>query len=370
MAGSGIGVDVGARTVRLVSGREKGGQFQLLTVGMAERKRAADGTPADSIEDATASAVAETDPKKAPTVVGLSGRDLMLRYSQAPLLPVHRLKVLMDFEVQEISEKIDGEVSADYNLLPGEIGDGGEQMVLIAMAKDGYLEPRVDAVGASLPVRYATPNMIAAFNAFLKCGSFAEGETTVHLDIGQDNADLAIQRDGDLLFARNLAFGGNTFTEALASNFGLDWSKAEELKLSKGRIPQRGESFEDGLTEKTARALQGVLGQLVGLVQSSISFCKVQWKDSSIKIDRLVLSGGGALLPGLSKGLSENLAFPVELFDPSDRIDASLLDDEAVRLLEKRGAMFAVPIGLALMASDPRFFSVQVLPSALRRKKG
>ncbi len=372
MAGIGIGIDGGAGTSKLVAGRDKGGQFQLLHVAVHQRKLGkSDGAASDEIADAIQEAIDDSAAKKAPAVVGLTGRDLMIRYSQAPNLPIHRLKVLMDFEVNEISEKIEGEVSADYNLLPGEIGDGGEQMAIIAMAKDSYLEGPVDAVlDRGYPVRYTTPNMIAIYNAFLRCGSFQEGETTLHLDIGHENADLAIQRDGDLLFARNLNFGGKSFTDALAANFSIDHAKAEELKRTKGQLPTRGEtSFADGLTEKSARVLTGVLGQLVGLVQSSISFCKVQWKRQDLKVDRVILSGGGALLPGLPRALSENLGVTVEVFDPTDRVDLSQLDPEEAKLVTDRPQLFAVPIGLALMAADSRYFAVQILPTRLRKKK-
>lgn len=370
MAAMGIGVDGGSRNAKIIQGRDKSGEFQILSVGLVKRDLGKDGTASDDVADAIREVIAAAAPKKAATVLGLTGRDLMLRYSQTPALPAHRLKVLMDFEVQEIAEKIEGEVAADYNILPGEVGDGGEQMALIAMAKESYVAPRIDAVLGSLPVRYATPNMLAVTNAFLRFGGFQEGETTLHLDIGHENADLGMQRDGDLLFARNLNFGGKTFTDALVGHFGLDFAKAEELKRTKGRVPVRGEgSFPDGLTEKTARALQGVLGQLVGLVQSSISFCKVQWKQQDMKIGRVLLSGEASLLPGLPKALSENLGITVELFDPLDRLDLSQLDPDEESLLRKRPQAFAVAIGLALMAADPRFFSVQVLPSRLRKKK-
>ncbi len=369
MAGTGIGLDVGQRNAKAAFGRDKGGQFQLLALAVHERPIGKDGAARDSVEDAVGEVLAAM-PKKAPVVLGLTGRDLMLRYSQVPPLPVHRLKVLMDFEVDEIADKIDGDVSADYNILPGEVGDGSEQMAIIAMAKESSLAPSIDAALAYGPVRYATPNMLAATNAFLRFGSFQSGETTLHLDIGEENADLAIQVDGDIQFARNLNFGGRTFTDALASQFGLDVPKAEELKRAKGMVPTRGETkFADGLTEKTARVLQGVVGQLVGLVQSSISFCKVQWKRQDLKVDRVILSGGGSMLPGLPKALSEGLSIAVELFDPMDRLDTSQLDPDDEAELRKRPQMFAVPLGLALMAADDRFFSVQVLPARLRKQK-
>ena len=44
----------------------------------------------------------------------------------------------------------------------------------------------------------------------------------------------AIQRGGELLFARNATPGGKAFTDALASAFSTTESKAEQMKLAKG----------------------------------------------------------------------------------------------------------------------------------------
>jgi type IV pilus assembly protein PilM len=372
MASIGTGVDPGSHSIKVLQGRRKGDGFQLLRASVAPVDRSPeDGRPREALEEALEGTLGELGLKKGPAVVGLSGRDLMIRYTQLPPLPAHRLRVLMDFEVREIADKIEGEVASDYTLLPGTIGDGGEQMAIVAMVKESHLEPRVDACAAGgVPVAHATPNAIALFNAFLKFGEFREGETTLLLDVGEQNTDLAIQRDGDLLFARNLSFGGRTFTEALMSHFGLAFKRAEDLKTAKGSLPVRGEAhFEDGLSEKVARALSGVLGQLVGLVQSSISFCKVQWKQSDLRVDRIVVSGAGSTLEGFDRSLGESIGIPVETFDPSSRLDLdSLPPDEAEQVRENARAL-VVALGLAQMAVDPRFFRVEVIPSRLRRKR-
>jgi len=372
MASIGMGVDPGVHSVKILQGRNKGDRFQLTCVAEVPSARSPeDGRLLGSVEDLVREAIDEPGLRRAPTVVGVTGRDLMIRYTQLPPLPAHRLGVLMEFEIREIAEKIEGEVAADYNLLPGEIGDGGERLAILAMAKESFLEARVAAcTDARLPVLHATPNALAVFNAFLKFGQFREGETTLLLDIGEENADLAIQRDGDLLFARNLSFGGRNFTDALMGHFGVNFKRAEELKRGKGTIAARGETrFEDGLSEKVARALSGVVGPLVGLIQSSLSFCKVQWKRTDLKADRVVLSGGGSLLSGIARSLSDNLGVPVEPFDPGDRLDLSELpEEEAERVLEAP-QRYAVALGLAQMALDSRFFRVEILPDALRRKR-
>lgn len=70
-------------------------------------------------------------------------------------------------------------------------------------------------------------------------------------------------------------------------------------------------------------------------------------QDDSLPIGKLILSGGGSLLPNLISYLSQIFPFPVELGDPLVRItqNKSDISDEELRALAPR---LAIAIGLAL----------------------
>ncbi|GBE57341.1 competence protein A [bacterium BMS3Abin01] len=74
-------------------------------------------------------------------------------------------------------------------------------------------------------------------------------------------------------------------------------------------------------------------------------------QDESLPISRLLLSGGGALLPNLDRQLSQLFPFPVELGDPLVRItgNKSRLSDDELKALAPR---LAIAIGLALEDED------------------
>ena len=65
MAGTGIGVDGGSRNVKVLQGRDKGGQFQVLTLGLVKRSLDKDGVAKDDIGDAIQEAISVAAPKKA-----------------------------------------------------------------------------------------------------------------------------------------------------------------------------------------------------------------------------------------------------------------------------------------------------------------
>src|SRR6185295_17590575 len=103
--------------------------------------------------------------------VGLTGRDVNIRYTRVPRVPDWQLRNLMRFEVEEIGDQSGSGVASDFNLLPALPEVEGEDVVLLAMAREGLLDAHaagVRAVGGS--VEAFTPNAIALYNAFLRYG--------------------------------------------------------------------------------------------------------------------------------------------------------------------------------------------------------
>jgi len=371
MARNGIGVDCGTDGVRVVVARRKGQSLALSRAAVVPFPRAAkDGSCADPVSELI-SALADIGAKGSAASVGISGRDVVLRYTQVPAVSPLRLKTLMGFEIREIAEKAGGDVVADYGLIAAPEDSAGEGTVLVGLAKEAFLAPRIDAIEKSgIRVRGACPASIAVFNCFLKNGDFRAGDTTLLLDIGAENLDIAIQRDGDLLFARNVSAGGRLFTEAVMGAFGATYEKAESLKIDKGSIgPRPPGTPVDPAAEKVGHALRGVAGQILSAVQSSIQFCRTQARRPDLRVDRVVLSGGGAALGGLGDYLSSALEMPCEIFDPLRGVDLSSLPAAEREAVEAAPHEFVVALGLAEMGLDERFFRLEILPESARKKR-
>jgi hypothetical protein len=98
-------------------------------------------------------------------------------------------------------------------------------------------------------------------------------------------------------------------------------------------------------------------------------FCKSQVKLTSLRVDRVLLCGGGAALKGLPKFLSNGMNVPVDVFDPFRVVETGGLDPDGAALLEDHRLEAVIALGLATMASDPDAYSVEILPAALRRRR-
>ena len=313
----------------------------------------------------------QTAGAKGPALLALSGKDLIVRYTQVPPVPDWRLEMLMNFEIQEVSEQSGGDVSAAYKKL--EVGDtsSGDNVVLVALAKNGYLKPRLEALkAAGLDVLGGCPRSVGSFWAYKENGKLGFDETVFLMHIGHENTDVTIVRNGELLFARNVSGGSRLFTDAIVQNMRVDGPTAEKLKVNKGNLTPRGKAkYRDSAEEKVANSMMQAAGHLVSAFNSSVMFAKAQTKVPDCQPDRLVLMGGGALLKGLPEYLESNLGVPVELFDPFSSIDLGPLSEEAANALRQDQGAMAATLGLAQMAADPDAFRVEVLPEADRKRR-
>ncbi len=365
MASIGLGVTLGSHTLRAVKLKRKGAGFivqRLFSERVDEATRPAAGR----------ALVARGFTGSAATL-GLTGRDVIIRYSQVPPVPEWRLRNLMKFEVDEVGSQSGGDVSADYKKLnlPDPEGTRGEDTILVALARNRYVDVQLKALASGgLKVVAGCPNSVAFFNAFAVNATYTEEETAILVNVGAEDVDIAIQRGGELLFARNATPGGKAFTDALTQAFSTTEGKAETMKLTKGDVTPKGQArYADGTAEKVANAMMGVAGQLSSLIQGTLMIARAQTRMPDLRIDRVLLAGGGASLKGLDLYLKQAMGVPVERFNPFVLCDLSQLTPEERQLAETQAHEFAVVVGLAQTRLSPSTFALEVLPAALKRQR-
>ncbi len=369
MATVGLGITVGGHTLRAVQVRRKGSSFQVVR---AVSMRLDEAMRADAGRILAAKGI-----KGGPATVGLTGKDVIIRYNQVPPVPEWRLKNLMKFEVMEVSGQSGGEVAADYRRLnlPDPDGTRGEDTVLVSLARGAYLNPLIASVeGAGIAVSGGCPNSVGLFNAFAVNATYREDETCLLVYVGAQATDLALERGGELIFARNASPGGGAFTDAVATAFSTTPAKAETLKATKGDVTPRGQAkYPDSTSEKVANAMVAAAGQIAALIQSTLMIGRAQTKLPDLKVDRVLLAGGGASLKGLDLYLKDRMGVPVQRFDPFGGLDTSALPEDERQALSAAPHEYAVALGLAQNAFTPAEggpqFHLEVVPERVRSRR-
>lgn len=359
MARTVTGVDVGTRSSVFLRGQYKDNTFHVANFAFV---------PHNGPDVAAGWRATQLDFKPNQARVGLSGRDLNIRYTRVPRLPDWQLRKLMGFEVAEVGDQSGSEVASDFNVLPPlpEIED--EDVVLLGMAREALLDQHLAGLAQTGGrIEAFSPNPLALYNAWLRFGVIEE-ETTLVANIGHENLDVILVRGPDLLFARNLGGGSKLIDDGIAERFGIDADKAEDVKKRLVDLSP-GATYRDANQEKASRSAQAATGQLASLLSSTVMFCKSQIKIANLRLDKVLLTGGGAELPGLTSYLSSALDVPVELFEAFRVVDTSKLDPALADVLETQRHACTIALGLATMASDPEAYSIEILPESLKRRR-
>lgn len=357
MSGVGVGIDIGAHSATIAAVRRRGGSLALEHYAHypLEELTGGDDSPA-RVATALMHQVRSAGFSPRAVVLGVSGRDAIIRYSHLPAMPDWRLALLMEMEIADTSERTGEPLSADFRVLPS---DGAGNLVLVALAKDARVSEAVAAAeAAGLEVGGAVPQPVAVGDCFRYLGDDPSAELTLVLDIGRSSTEIAIVEEGELIFARSVALGGGAFEERLQKALNLEPEAALEC-LASGKTPAGGDI--DSL-------LAGPRNQLASMVRASLDFARAQLKRRNLQVGRAAVSGGGARIPGLVEAVGEALECPTALFDPLADLDAGRASREAREAAEAHGPEAATALGLALSAIIPGATRLDLLPLAVKQK--
>jgi len=352
-----VALDLGSNSFKAVKVEATKSGYRVLSVAEcatpAERDPDAPIFRADGSlsEEMTRAILGEMRAKKIPTkglIAGLSGRDSILRYTRTPPIPRQKLELLMSHELGEMTQRGEQRFLAGWQVMNIPVMLTPDLVVMIGLAKEDQVENRRKSLQtAELQVAGFCPSTIALFNALALSGRYDENEIILGIDIGAANTNLVIFSGKNMIFARALSFGGDNFTSEIEDAESLTHTEAEERKLAEGNL-------DEG---PFAELMQDPAQQLFQQSNASVGYCRNQIKLDAFSLNRVVITGGGAKLAGLSAFLAQKFKLPVELFDP--------LGDE-----EGKTAHLTNAVGLALSkCSELGAYGLELVSDEVLKKR-
>lgn len=165
--------------------------------------------------------------------------------------------------------------------------------------------------------------------------------TTMIVDIGALRTNIIIVENGIPYVTRSLDMGGATFTKAIGATLSMDVRSAEQMKCDIQSVSSiyPGEGLPkvfDSTLQPMVTELKYSMGLHTGAQEES-----VQGK----QVEKIILTGGSALLPSLSDYVAKQLGLRTYVGDPWARV---VYPDGLRSVLDEIGPRFAVPIGLAM----------------------
>ena len=337
-----FGLDIGASSIKVVELVQGKGGYALKSHAIVTLPRDAiiEGSirKPEVVTDAIKECVRKARIATSAAVVSVSGRDSIVKRVPLPKVSVKELAdaILLEAE-HHIPFAID-EVFLDYQV----VGETATSMsvVLVATKKVKVLEYVAAVEEAGLDAAVVDLDAFAIQNQFELNQPDDGNEAVALIDIGAAVMKTNVVHGGASIFARDVPFGGNNYTDAIAARLGVPFEKAEAAKQGQ----EVGVGWDD-----LVPALEAVSRDLSLEVQRTFDYFASTAE--SERIGKIVLAGGCAQLPGLNEYLASNWGIPVELARPFERIDV------APTYAEEAAAMapaLAVAVGLALRRSGDK----------------
>lgn len=234
------------------------------------------------------------------------------------------------------------EVNLDFQIVGPAPSAPEELEVLIAASRKEKVEDRVAAVESAglkaVVMDVESYAVQAAFEQIVKqLGDEAQGQVIALVDVGANAMNLTVLRDGQPLYTREQAFGGNQLTQDIARAYGMTFEEAEAEKR-RGNLPP---DFEQELLQPFMESMALEIVRTLQFFYTSTQYSQV---------DTIVLAGGCAVLPGAAQVVTERTGIEAHVANPfagmslSDRVTAKRLQVDAPSLL--------VACGLALRRFD------------------
>jgi len=253
-----------------------------------------------------------------------------------------QLEVQVESEASQYIPFALDEVSLDFDVV-GPVANSPEDMeVMLAAARREKVEDRVAlAEAAGLTATVMDIESYAARAALLRSiegvapGRAALGaENIVALfQIGAGITHVSMLINGDTVYEKEQAFGGNTLTQDIVRSYGLAYEEAEARKKS-GDLP---ENFN-------ADVLTPFLESAALEVTRAIQFFFTSTPYT--RIDQIWLAGGSAQLPGLVELIGGRTRIPTATVAPFDGM--LLAPNLREAQLRAEGPSYLVACGLGL----------------------
>jgi len=170
--------------------------------------------------------------------------------------------------------------------------------------------------------------------------NYSKNENIALVDIGASKMNINILSEGVSVVARDIIAGSRQLTEQIQNLFDIEFEEAEAIKLGFNSIEENQQEIEDVFSTTCT--------QWVLEIKKAIDLYLSNHPDRPLK--KLILSGGGSKVAGLTEFLTSETDLEVELFNPFSKISSNSKKIDST-YLNSIGPEIAIATGIALRPS-------------------
>ncbi len=333
-----IGVDIGSSSIKVVQLRDLRGTPTLLTYGELQLG------PYEGIDigrvthlPAEKAATALTDILKE---AGTTGTDVAFSISYnssfistmlIPTLDQAQLSSMISVEARKYIPVSLSKVTLDWIPVGTAEKEGATRVLVSAIYNEATEWYQSIMRAGALSV---VANEVEIFSAIRSVVS-PKDDTVAILDLGTVSTRLYIVAKGVVKRTHSIPLSGTDITAALAEELGIEFERAEEMKRTFGLTGDPAEP----------RVQKVVLSQVERGLREIHTVIKRHEASEQATVQRVILSGGGALLQGLPAYARDMFSLPCVIAEPFSKVAYPAFLEPT---LAQGGASFSVALGAAL----------------------
>ncbi|UCD11419.1 MAG: type IV pilus assembly protein PilM [Nitrospinaceae bacterium] len=349
-----VALDVGSHSIKLaqlnpLSSKNK---YELTSFGIMPlpEDTIVDGVIKnhDEVVDAVTRLVKAEKVNTRYAVASVSGEAVIIKKIKVPQMSAEELQDSIAEEAEQYIPFDIDDVAIDFQILgPSRNGgdeeseDGDMMDILLVAVQREMIYNRTDVlIDAGLKPVIVDLDVFAMVNAVSLSHDLTEMGAVALIDLGESFTHVNIVLDGVTAYTRDIPVGGGYCSRRLMSTFDVTYSQVTELKA--GKMPAGIDS------DKVVEVITGSFDKVLDEIQKCFEFFSTT---SSMEVEKVILTGGGAMIHGVDGFFSEHLKVPVEIIDPLKGIKVNSRNFDKATIAEL-APLSTVALGLATRRFD------------------
>ncbi len=330
-----FGLDVSDRSIEALEVKKK---FGKLAVAAYSRVSLASGiVESGRVLDRQRLAVALQELLRTATPAPFSTREVVLSLPESKTF-IHVFRLPAVISADTVAESVQYEAEATIPLLFNQLYHDYQvvertadyqDILYVASFKDTVDEFRSVLAEVGLRPVVFEPESAALARALIRGRA---DQPILLVDIGSRTTIITVFSHQSIRYSENVRIGGSHLTERITGAMGVDRDEAERIKRHIGLVREKTK-------EKIFANLEPPVREITKGIRDSMRYCSKQWGQT---IGRLILCGGGSLIPGIREYLASQLGLAVEIGNPLTGFQYS-----ARMFQDSNPVLFSTVVGLA-----------------------
>lgn len=334
---SSLGIDIGSSSIKVVELSKSGKRVKLENYAETQASREKPfRTLEETIPLLSSQEIAknikfileQAKIKTKKTILTIPDFSSFFTWFDLPAMSKEEIPEAVRYEARQHIPSPLSEVTLDWQIMEEEEKGKKIKILLVAVPNEFVEQYSMISTLAHLELKALEAEVFALARSSLA----NENKTIVLVDIGARSTTCSVIDNGVLKRSYSFDISGNELTQVISKSLCLDYLKAEELKKNYGILK--------------GRDTREILIPIIDLILTEIKKVIENFYQSETKtVQKVILGGGTALLPGLKEYFEDDLKKEVKIANPFFGISYPPVLEKT---LKEIGPSYAIAVGAAL----------------------